>query len=149
MGQGVQQNDEDAAKVVAKAIGGGQLDRLENSKPVRVEDMKQTVGKRRKRRSSSEGSCNVSEGAGSREGSPDGSKTFAWESPDRGKPVEKAPAAGSPSPRSKRLGRTSTAAPSARAQSPSPRSKRLGRVSQQPPPTANGDNGGDVVVDFF
>lgn len=146
--QGVQQNDEDAAKVVHKAVGGGKDD----AKPVRVEDTRQDLREKRKRARSSSASSLRCSRSGSREGKEDGGKDgFAWESPERSRSPATAQKARSPSPRSKRLGRSVAAeAKDQKVKSPSPRSRRLGRSR---PSTGDGDCGGgsagDVVVDFF
>jgi len=73
--QGVQRSDEDAVRVVGRALGGSR-DTLENKKPKRVEDLRETEKKERSESSSPE---RASSPSGSRSASPEQATRTAGE----------------------------------------------------------------------
>lgn len=127
--QGVHRTDEDAVRIVGKAMGGANIgkDAVETAKPVHIEDVRESTKTRgRQERSPSACSCRVSSPSDSQHGSPVASRPFAWQSPSRSR------------------------SPARHAPSPSPRSRRLGRVPPQPEGTKKQTAvTEEVCVDYF
>lgn len=132
--QGVQRTDEDAVRVVGKAVGGATIGKeaMDAAKPIRIEDSTTgaMAGKRKERSPS----------------------PFAWESPSPSRSRSRSQDAGAaptrasetqrgPSPRSLRLRRATQPEGGSTQRGPSPRSRRLGRSSQTEEQ--------ELAVDFF